>query len=675
MTRGTNRRFRLKQIGLVLLAMGLVLPWTTGSSADAPTSHVLLGNVRSIVGNTAADGGSEIGSIVADDQDDSIAAPDDVSQDAPDHVFNVDQSGDWATVTSDDLSFQSESEPGEFFGMVGRDPWYEYGTNPEDHPNDVNKTFLENMVAEMSEMGVRWIRFEFRAETDHPEGPGPINWDKHDWFINELLPAYDIQPLALLGSGFIGDEDESYLFKTINDKPDNLGRNRYTVAFIDHVEQVAERYGDNIGAYEILNEPNNNQILSWETNGEVKEVDPEIYGRLVIDSYETIKEFDRDGKVVAGALLHHHRDGVDRHFDWLDEVYESPQIRAYLSSNDAYPWDAISIHPYFLTVDGVIEHMNDLRELQASHDDESPVWLSEIGYQADPPAWTSFGIMDPTTTEVEQAEFLRGIYTRLPVETPFVERVFWFKYEDFGSGSYARWGLVRLRDSNFEYGTEATPWPRKPAFGIYQSLARPEMVPTHPQPRPEDEADERVRYFEPTGHELREPFLRYWEDHGGLAMFGYPTSRVFEVRGRKVQYFERARFEYWPENAGTQWEVQLGLLGRYESRDHSFEQDDPPPEDQGNVNEEDDWVYFPQTGQFLAGAFRDYWENNGGLDIFGYPISPEFEEVSPIDGQTYIVQYFERARFEWHPEHAGTEHEVLLGLLGNQVLDNPGWRR
>jgi hypothetical protein len=29
-----------------------------------------------------------------------------------------------------------------------------------------------------------------------------------------------------------------------------------------------------------------------------------------------------------------------------------------------------------------------------------------------------------------------------------------------------------------------------------------------------------------------------------------------------------------------------------------------------------------------------------------------------------MVQYFERARFELHPENAGTQYEVLLGQLG-----------
>jgi hypothetical protein len=54
--------------------------------------------------------------------------------------------------------------------------------------------------------------------------------------------------------------------------------------------------------------------------------------------------------------------------------------------------------------------------------------------------------------------------------------------------------------------------------------------------------------------------------------------------------------------------------------------------------------------------------------VYGFPISEAFVEVNPADGQSYVVQYFERNRFEYHPELAGTEHEVLLGLLGNQVL-------
>jgi hypothetical protein len=73
--------------------------------------------------------------------------------------------------------------------------------------------------------------------------------------------------------------------------------------------------------------------------------------------------------------------------------------------------------------------------------------------------------------------------------------------------------------------------------------------------------------------------------------------------------------------------------------------------------------------------FEEHWETRGGLVHFGYPISDEFTETNPEDGADYTVQYFERARFEYHPEFAGTEFEVLLGLLGNEMLRERGWIR
>ncbi len=81
-------------------------------------------------------------------------------------------------------------------------------------------------------------------------------------------------------------------------------------------------------------------------------------------------------------------------------------------------------------------------------------------------------------------------------------------------------------------------------------------------------------------------------------------------------------------------------------------------------------VYFPEIGLTLSDehGFLRYWRANGGLAQFGYPRTPEIREVNPADGRVYTVQWFERNRFEWHPEHRGTPHEVLLGLLGAQAV-------
>ncbi len=178
-------------------------------------------------------------------------------------------------------------------------------------------------------------------------------------------------------------------------------------------------------------------------------------------------------------------------------------------------------------------------------------------------------------------------------------------------------------------------------------------------------------YFAQTSHSLSFGFKNYWEQHGGVATFGYPITEEFsefnpaDSQSYTVQYFERARFEYHPEFKGTPYETELGVLGR------TFAFVKSPV--LNNIND-DQHTYFPQTGQSLAFGFKYYWEHNGGLAVFGYPITNEFSEVNPIDGKTYTVQYFERGRFEYHPEFKGTPYETELGLLGDQYLKFRGWQ-
>jgi hypothetical protein len=75
--------------------------------------------------------------------------------------------------------------------------------------------------------------------------------------------------------------------------------------------------------------------------------------------------------------------------------------------------------------------------------------------------------------------------------------------------------------------------------------------------------------------------------------------------------------------------------------------------------------FFPETGRTVGGRFLDYWQSNGGLPVFGYPLSDQIQE----NGRS--VQYFERQRFELHPENA-RPYDVLLGRLGAELLARSG---
>lgn len=176
-----------------------------------------------------------------------------------------------------------------------------------------------------------------------------------------------------------------------------------------------------------------------------------------------------------------------------------------------------------------------------------------------------------------------------------------------------------------------------------------------------------VTYFAPTGQYIGNAFKYHWEAYGGLEQFGFPISATFnevsptDGKTYPTQYFERAIFEYHPENAGNQYQVLLRLIGNIETKGRTF-----VPAQLKSTN--DTRLYFKETDHTLEGVFRTYWESRGGLPTFGYPISENVVEVNPADNKTYVVQYFERVRMEYHPELIGTRYEILLGLLGWQQL-------
>jgi hypothetical protein len=71
---------------------------------------------------------------------------------------------------------------------------------------------------------------------------------------------------------------------------------------------------------------------------------------------------------------------------------------------------------------------------------------------------------------------------------------------------------------------------------------------------------------------------------------------------------------------------------------------------------------FPETGYSVTGAFRAFWEANGGIANFGFPISAEYQGA---DGRT--IQWFERARFELVTVNGQTQ--VALGNLGREITE------
>jgi hypothetical protein len=237
------------------------------------------------------------------------------------------------------------------------------------------------------------------------------------------------------------------------------------------------------------------------------------------------------------------------------------------------------------------------------------------------------------------------------------------------------------------YGSGKLFWlehPDQNAPTTLTSMLLSEVLPTAAQAAPAN-PDPSSAYFSESKHYLKAPFKTYWEQNGGLANFGFPfTEQLQETNpddgnSYTVQYLERQRFEYHPENAGTPYEVELGLLGKAEATRLGLTGTAPFAPVKAAPGSS--CIYFAEVSHFLCSRFKAYWQSHGqefgdpgvstreALALFGYPLSESY--VDPRTG--LIIQYFERARFEWHPENAGTPYEVLLGRLGSNSLTQRGW--
>jgi sortase (surface protein transpeptidase) len=178
------------------------------------------------------------------------------------------------------------------------------------------------------------------------------------------------------------------------------------------------------------------------------------------------------------------------------------------------------------------------------------------------------------------------------------------------------------------------------------------------------------RCFAETGYCISGRMRQFWEQNGGLKVFGLPITplqtETIEGRRVQVQWFERNRLELHPQNRRP-YDVLLGRLGA----DRAGTPAAPAPARDG-------CRYFAETGRNVCGDILAAWGTSGldldgragttpaeSLALFGLPLT-DLRTETLSDGRRYQVQWFERGRFELHPENPAA-YRVQLGLLGREA--------
>ncbi len=309
----------------------------------------------------------------------------------------------------------------------------------------------ETIANDLATLKVDMVRVEFIGQSDADK---TICYSAYDRIVDRLA-ARQIKVLGLL-------DYQSIAWASTSD----WTTDDFRLRFVARVQEIVGHYrsqANPIRHWEIWNEED---IC---VGGYCPRIDPEFYGRILVDVYHAIKAIDPGATVVLGGIS---PKGFEYASNYLSDLYGTTALQTHLGQYGYHPFDAVGAHPYPETFTSPNPGLADVLDsrvkavMNANGDATKKVWLTEMG-------WNSSQV-----TESSQASYLTQSYQMMDTHTdpaypgngPYVERYFWFRYNDFGTIDL--WGLKTADLSR-----------AKPAYTSYNNLG-PSSV-TKPIPPPE----------------------------------------------------------------------------------------------------------------------------------------------------------------------------------------------
>jgi hypothetical protein len=315
---------------------------------------------------------------------------------------------------------------------------------------------LNGELKEISDAGFKSIRLDLEWSIVQPQSEEQYDWANFDK-IMEAIRAHNLKANLILDRTPRWARADSCVESPLCPPAD-------PEKFAYFATQVYERYGKQVEAWEVWNEPNTYSF--WKPQPNVKD-----YVDLLKYTYVALKKIDPKTVVLLGGLSGSTGDGNAMHVDprtFLDGVY---------NNGGKNYFDAIAYHPYTnlqsIKVNAenngwakIMRLPNNIVSIMAKNDDvEKPIWLNEIGIPTNGPKQirNSFDVpynssFDHVSLEL-QATFVQQIIDEAK-GTPQVHSVYWYTFKDNST--------VADDNDNF-YGLMTKDGIKKPAFHIIQN--------------------------------------------------------------------------------------------------------------------------------------------------------------------------------------------------------------
>lgn len=315
--------------------------------------------------------------------------------------------------------------------------------------------FITQVADDFAYLNIDMMRIEFIGEYDAVK---TINYCAYDLIVDRAANR-NIKVLGLLD------------YQTIDwQSTTDWGTDAFRIKFVNRIKEIVSHYNarpNRIQHWEIWNEPD---LSLPEFN---PRIEPEPYGKILVDAYLAIKDIDSSSVVVFGGIS---PKGFEYTTNYLSDVYASSAIKEFYDKYGKYPFDAVACHPYPETFTNPLYGFATVLQqkiknvMNANGDQHKRIWLTEMG-------WSTSQV-----TERRQADYLTSSFNiadtlkdpAYPDDPPFVEKYFWFCYKDFGTIDL--WGLYTADLSR-----------KKPSYNAYLTLTDPGPTPPDYPPLPGSE--------------------------------------------------------------------------------------------------------------------------------------------------------------------------------------------
>ena len=302
---------------------------------------------------------------------------------------------------------------------------------------DLNRT-----LSDWTELGVKWVRFDFDWSLMQPNGPTVTNFAPWDRVVT-ALGARGIKVLGIIDytpSWACGCNDT----KMGPTDPTNFGN--FAVTLAQHYAPMG------VHSWDIWNEPNN--LVFWHPAPNIAN-----YTALLKATAPRIRAADPQAFILNGGFSPASDDGRNiAPITFLKGMYAAGARSSFDAVNDhpyAYPFGIQVTQQWSAWYQMFGTTPDSLRSVMiANGDADKKIWMTEVGAPTG-------GNPATQLTEAQQAQLLTDTYNAAKT-FPWSGPVFWYSYWDRGTNP---------NDVEDHFGLVRNDYTRKPSFDAYKAEA------------------------------------------------------------------------------------------------------------------------------------------------------------------------------------------------------------